>query len=246
MAHAIDATFAPAHKEIAERTYAKVTRRLVPFLFICYFAAYLDRVNVGFAKLQMLNELKFSETIYRLGAGIFFLGYVLFEVPSNIIMHKVGARLWIARIMIWDRIFDTNARGAFVVARAAARRMVEERLGGSIINIASILGLRVAGQVAPYAASKAALVHLTRALALEWARHNIRVNAIAPGYIETDFNRDFFESEAGRALVRRVPQRRLGRAEELDGPLLLLASDASSYMTGSTVTVDGRHLQSTL
>src|SRR5437588_9914479 len=80
--------------------YAKVAWRLMPFLFICYVAAYLDRVNVGFAKLQMLNDLKFSETIYGLGAGIFFIGYFLFEVPSNIIMHRVGARVWIARIMI--------------------------------------------------------------------------------------------------------------------------------------------------
>jgi MFS family permease len=110
MAHAIDATFAPELKEIEERTYAKVTMRLVPFLFICYFAAYLDRVNVGFAKLQMLSELKFSETVYGLGAGIFFLGYVLFEVPSNIIMHKVGARLWISRIMItWGLISGAMA-----------------------------------------------------------------------------------------------------------------------------------------
>ena len=81
-------------------TYAKVTARLLPFLFICYVAAYLDRVNVGFAKLQMLNDLQFSETVYGLGAGIFFIGYFFFEVPSNIIMHKVGARVWIGRIMI--------------------------------------------------------------------------------------------------------------------------------------------------
>jgi D-galactonate transporter len=92
-------------QEIEERTYRKVTMRIVPFLFICYLAAYLDRVNVGFAKLQMLHELNFSETVYGFGAGIFFLGYVLFEVPSNVIMHKVGARLWIARIMItWGLI----------------------------------------------------------------------------------------------------------------------------------------------
>jgi D-galactonate transporter len=82
------------------RTYAKVTARLLPFLFLCYVAAYLDRVNVGFAKLQMLNDLQFSETIYGLGAGIFFIGYFFFEVPSNIIMHRVGGRVWIARIMI--------------------------------------------------------------------------------------------------------------------------------------------------
>ena len=118
--------------------------------------------------------------------------------------------------------------------------------GGSIINIASILGLRVAGGVMPYAVSKAGLVQMTKALALEWARHKIRVNAIAPGYIETDLNQDFFASDAGRALIRRIPQRRLGEARELDGALLLLASDASSYMTGSILAIDGGHLVSGL
>jgi MFS family permease len=82
------------------KTYAKVARRLIPFLMLCYLGAYLDRVNVGFAKLQMLNDLRFSETIYGIGAGIFFLGYFLFEVPSNVILHKVGARNWLARIML--------------------------------------------------------------------------------------------------------------------------------------------------
>ncbi|MFX1676216.1 MFS transporter [Paraburkholderia sp. A2WS-5] len=82
------------------RTYARVARRLIPFLMLCYLGAYLDRVNVGFAKLQMLNDLHFSETIYGIGAGIFFLGYFLFEVPSNLILHKVGARNWLARIML--------------------------------------------------------------------------------------------------------------------------------------------------
>jgi D-galactonate transporter len=86
--------------QLESQTYAKVAWRLLPFLFLCYVAAYLDRVNVGFAKLQMLNDLQFSETVYGLGAGIFFIGYFLFEVPSNIIMHKVGARVWIGRIMI--------------------------------------------------------------------------------------------------------------------------------------------------
>jgi len=94
------------------RTYAKVTARLLPFLFICYVAAYLDRVNVGFAKLQMLSDLQFSETVYGLGAGIFFIGYFLFEVPSNIILHKVGARVWIGRIMITWAIL--SAATAFV------------------------------------------------------------------------------------------------------------------------------------
>lgn len=100
------ATASPANLRSAEDlTYAKVTRRIVPLLFVCYLGAYLDRVNVGFAKLQMLHDLSFSETVYGFGAGIFFLGYVLFEVPSNIALHRVGARLWIARIMLtWGLI----------------------------------------------------------------------------------------------------------------------------------------------
>lgn len=100
------ATMPYAEATLDERgVYSKVSWRLIPFLLICYTAGYLDRVNVGFAKLQMLDQLKFSETVYGLGAGIFFLGYVIFEVPSNIVMHKVGARIWIARIMItWGLI----------------------------------------------------------------------------------------------------------------------------------------------
>ena len=89
-------------------------------------------------------------------------------------------------------------------------------------------------------------MHLTRVLALEWARHGIRVNAIAPGYVETELNREFFTTPAGQAMIKRIPQRRLGKPEDLDGALLLLASDASRYMTGSTIVVDGGHLQSTL
>src|SRR6478735_12697312 len=99
MAQGVMALVEPSIDETT-RVYRKVTWRLVPFLFACYVAAYLDRVNVGFAKLQMLSDLQFSETVYGLGAGIFFIGYFLFEVPSNIIMHRVGARVWIARIMI--------------------------------------------------------------------------------------------------------------------------------------------------
>jgi len=96
------AEFASSHDATSfeAKTYAKVGRRLIPFLMLCYLGAYLDRVNVGFAKLQMLNDLRFSETIYGIGAGIFFLGYFLFEVPSNVILHKVGARNWLARIML--------------------------------------------------------------------------------------------------------------------------------------------------
>ena len=170
--------------------------------------------------------------------------------PPGIVVNNSGVTATRSALDLdaaeWDRIMDTNLKGAWLVARAAARRLIAAQLPGSIVNIASILGFRVAGHVAPYAASKAGLVQLTRALALEWARHRIRVNAIAPGYIETDLNRDFFGSEVGKALVARIPQRRLGQIGDLDGALLLLASDASTYMTGSSIVVDGGHLQSTL
>jgi NAD(P)-dependent dehydrogenase (short-subunit alcohol dehydrogenase family) len=146
----------------------------------------------------------------------------------------------------WDRVLDTNVRGAFFMSTWFARRMIATQRPGAIINVASILGLRQAGMVAPYAASKAALIQLTKTLALEFARYNIRVNAIAPGYIESDLNREWFTSEAGQALIRRIPQRRLGTVADLDGTLLLLASDAARYMTGSVIVVDGGHLTSTL
>lgn len=146
----------------------------------------------------------------------------------------------------WDAVVDTNLKGAYLVARAVARRLADTKTPGSIINIASILGLRVGGSVSPYCASKAGLIHLTKAMAFELARNRIRVNAIAPGYIETDFNRDFFESEVAQKMIARIPFRRLGLKAELDGPLLLLASEAGSYMSGSVIEVDGGHLCSTL
>ena len=146
----------------------------------------------------------------------------------------------------WDTVMDVNLKGAFLVAQAAARAMRDAGKGGSIVNIASIVGLRVAGDLSAYAASKAGLIQLTKALALEWARFDIRVNVLCPGYIETDINRDFFATPAGQAMIKRIPQRRLGRPEDLDGALLLMASDAGRYMTGSVIAVDGGHLLSSL
>jgi NAD(P)-dependent dehydrogenase (short-subunit alcohol dehydrogenase family) len=146
----------------------------------------------------------------------------------------------------WDSVIDTNLKGVWLVAQTAAKRMITNNVKGSIVNIASILGLRVAGGVAPYAISKAGVVQMTKALALEWARYGIRVNSLAPGYFATELNDDFFEGESGKALIKRIPQRRLGQLTELDGPLLLLISDAGSFMTGSVVTVDGGHLISGL
>jgi NAD(P)-dependent dehydrogenase (short-subunit alcohol dehydrogenase family) len=141
----------------------------------------------------------------------------------------------------WDGVMNVDLRGAFLVARGAARRMVAAGKGGAIVNVASILAARVIPGVAGYSAAKAGLVHLTRQMAVELARHRIRVNALAPGYIETEINRDFFASEAGAAVVKRIPQRRLGTVQDLTGPLLLLCSDAGAHMTGSVVTVDGGH-----
>ena len=141
---------------------------------------------------------------------------------------------------------DTNLKGAWTVAQEAARRMTGAETGGVIINISSVLGLRVSKGVVPYAVSKAGLVQMTKALALELAPQNIRVNALAPGYVETDLNREFLESKGGKKQIKRIPQRRPARMEELSGPLLLLASDASSYMTGAVLAVDGGHLVSSL
>jgi NAD(P)-dependent dehydrogenase (short-subunit alcohol dehydrogenase family) len=141
----------------------------------------------------------------------------------------------------WQSVVDTNLSGAFRVAREVARSMVGAKRGGSIINIASIAGLRVAKQLAGYIASKAALIRLTEAMALELAEEGIRVNAIAPGYIETPLNHDFLRSTAGESLKKRIPLARFGTPRDLDAALLLLASDASSFMTGSVLTVDGGH-----
>lgn len=146
----------------------------------------------------------------------------------------------------WDAVVDTNLRGAWLVAQTAGQRWVAAKRPGSIVNIASILGLRTIGQVAPYNASKAGLIHLTRALAMEWARYDIRVNAICPGYIETEMNSDFWKTDGGKRLIDRIPQRRIGKPEHLDGALLLLASEAGAFMTGSVLTVDGGHTVSSL
>jgi NAD(P)-dependent dehydrogenase (short-subunit alcohol dehydrogenase family) len=146
----------------------------------------------------------------------------------------------------WDAVVDTNLRGAWLMAQGAAKRWVADKRPGSIVNIGSILGLRTIGQVAPYNASKAGLIHLTRVLAMEWARHQIRVNAICPGYIETEMNSAFWKTPGGQRLIERIPQRRIGQPEHLDGALLLLASDAGTFMTGSVITVDGGHTVSSL
>ena len=146
----------------------------------------------------------------------------------------------------WTNVIDTNLTGVAYVARESARRMIAAGVGGSIVNIGSILAERVQKALTNYAASKAAVVQFTKAAALEFAQYNIRVNALCPGYFNTDLNSEWFKTSEGQALIKRIPQRRTGTLSELNGPLLLLASDAGSLMTGSAVTVDGGHVLSEL
>jgi NAD(P)-dependent dehydrogenase (short-subunit alcohol dehydrogenase family) len=141
----------------------------------------------------------------------------------------------------WDHVVDTNLKGAWLVAREFAHHLAGLKRPGRIINISSVLGLRTIGRVPAYCAAKAGLTHLTHVLAMELARYGILVNALAPGYVETDFNRAFFQSEAGKALISRIPLKRLGQTEDLDGAMLLLASPAGAYLTGAVIAVDGGH-----
>jgi len=170
--------------------------------------------------------------------------------PIDIVVNNAGISIVKPALELpeadWDEVVNTNLRGAWLVVQTAAQRMTAAKRGGRIINIASILGLRTIGQVAPYNAAKAGLLHLTRALAMEWARHGIQVNAISPGYIETEMNDAFWRTPAGQRLIERVPQRRLGKPAHLDGALLLLASDAGSFMTGANIVVDGGHTVNSL
>lgn len=142
----------------------------------------------------------------------------------------------------WDSVIGANLKGAYFAATEIARRMIARKEEGNIVNIASVLGFGLTKAVSPYAISKAGIVQATKALALELAGHRIRVNALAPGYIDTDINHAVWDTPVGEKLIKRIPQRRVGHEFDLDGAILLLASQASRYMTGSTVTVDGGFL----
>jgi NAD(P)-dependent dehydrogenase (short-subunit alcohol dehydrogenase family) len=170
--------------------------------------------------------------------------------PCDIIINNSGISRddWFTRMTEedWRAVMNTNLDGVWRVAKAGANALIDAGKPGSIINIASITARRPQHTIAAYAASKAAVEHFTHVMALELARHGIRSNAIAPGYFSTDINDEFLESEQGEKMRKRVPMRRFGEYKELAGALLLLASDAGSYMTGTTIVVDGGHLVSTL
>lgn len=170
--------------------------------------------------------------------------------PADIIVNNSGLSRedWLISMDEddWDLVMETNLKGVWRVARAGANALMAAETTGSIINVASITGVRSSPMIGAYATSKAGVLHLTKAMAMELARFGVRVNAIAPGYFSTDINAEFLETDPGQRMMKRVPMRRFGNIEELCGPLIMLASDASTYMTGSTITVDGGHLQSGL
>lgn len=146
----------------------------------------------------------------------------------------------------WHKTLDVNLNGAWRVAHLVSQSMVAAARPGCIVNIASILGLRVGFGNSAYAVSKAGIVQMTKSMALELGRKGIRVNALCPGYIETDINADYFATEQGQAYIQGTPAGRLGQMEELDGALLLLCSDAGSFINGIALPVDGGHLVSSL
>jgi len=147
----------------------------------------------------------------------------------------------------WDTVIDTNLKGLWWMTRELTRRVAaQKRAGAVVVNISSITSERTTKGIFPYAVSKAGVNQATRVMALEGAKYNVRVNALAPGYIYTNVSKALLDSDVAPEFVKRIPQRRLGEFTDLDGPLLLLASDASRYMTGSIVVVDGGHTVSSL
>jgi NAD(P)-dependent dehydrogenase (short-subunit alcohol dehydrogenase family) len=168
----------------------------------------------------------------------------------DILVNNAGAHAGLFALDLdtadWNTVIKTNLSGTWAITQQVAQQWVERKRPGIVVNIASILGLGVSSGVMSYAVSKAAIIQMTKVLALEWARYGIRVNALAPGYFPTDLTQEFLATPEGAAMVKRIPMRRLGQLEDLDGPLLLLASAASAYMTGSIITVDGGHLNATL
>jgi NAD(P)-dependent dehydrogenase (short-subunit alcohol dehydrogenase family) len=212
-----------------------------------------DRINLLVdqikSKGQMAVAVPIDVTDATSVANCFEQASQSFGVP-DIVVNNAGVTVTKAAIdqsvEDWNQVIDTNLKGCWLVATEAARRLIGAQKSGCIINIASILGERVAASVGPYAISKAGVIQATKVMALEWARHGIRANALMPGYIRTDLNRDFLDSPLGIKLQQKIPSRQFGCVDDLSGPLLLLASDAGAAMSGATIEVDRSHLVSSL
>lgn len=169
--------------------------------------------------------------------------------PIEILVNNAGIAVQAKALSTteadFDRVFSTNVRGAFFVAQACGRRMIERGIAGRIVNIASVAGLVPMPQLGVYGMSKAAVVQMTRALAIEWSRHRICVNAICPGYVATELNAEFFASEAGQKITAALPKRRIAEPQDLDGTLLLLASpEAGAVINGAIISVDDGYMHS--
>jgi hypothetical protein len=162
--------------------------------------------------------------------------------PLDILVNNSGVSIQRRIIDVtpddYAQVMGTNAFGSFFVAQAVARRMIERGTAGRIVNIASVVAHKVVRELSVYAMSKAAVVQMTKAQALEWARYNINVNAICPGYIRTEMNAAYWETERGKKFIESFPRRRVGEPEDLDGLLLLLCSGQSGFITGASITVD--------
>lgn len=212
---------------------ALLGRREAPLAETAALIAALDR-RVQIECVDVANETAIEAALSRVQKQ---LGTV------DVLVNNAGANRPQAAattpVVDWDYVVNTNLRGVFLLARGVGQRLIEARQPGSIVNIASVLGLRVQKGVSAYGASKAGVLQLTRVLALEWARHGIRVNTLVPGYFHTEITDQFLTTPVGAELVTRIPARRVGQYEELEAPLLMLASEAGSYISGSEIVVDG-------
>jgi NAD(P)-dependent dehydrogenase (short-subunit alcohol dehydrogenase family) len=166
--------------------------------------------------------------------------------PITILVNNAGISIQSSAVKLaedeWDAIMDTNVKGTFLMAQLVGARMIERGIEGRIVNVASIGAMKALPGLVAYSTSKAAVAMLTQGLAREWARHGIAVNAICPGYVKTELNATWFESEAGQKQIAGFPRRRLGTEASLDAPLLLLCSRAAEFITGSLLTVDDGQL----
>ena len=167
------------------------------------------------------------------------------DEPIDIVVNNAGIAIVKSperyRDDDWDAVYETNLRGPWTLAQAVIKRRLVDQRECSIINIASVLGIRPLGHIPPYAAAKAGLINLGRDLCVDLAAKNIRINALAPGYYETEMNREWLKTDAGLKLRERIPAGRFGQPDDLDGAILFLASSASRFMNGSVLTMDGGH-----